>query len=359
MYRMRIFPNQNQVYNIMRIFNGQRFIRNKMCSIIRTSLVKSRNYKIPNINIDDIINENDWLKKIPRYLLYSTKLKLEEEIRRSLSKLSKFQLPKYHSFKANVTMSYINKSTKDYVKFDPSTNRVELPNLGYIDTLKLPINNISKFLIKNDLIYGITFNYVGYKITRNQDNKFYATLIYTYEDSFTEYKDFEFINKIFHKKYNIHDYENHVISIDLISSLHKGLLLRDSNNNKIELPNKVKRLFKFYCNIKKFSILKLRNPRIQKLIYRKIEQLRNVMIEFSRNVINHYLCEYDIIGISKIEISRSNKYKIIYDQFMNILQSLINCKNKSMIFKIDTNPSDIQDAVLMDLYNIRCGMCLY
>lgn len=190
-YRVHIYPTDEQKRIIDNTFNGMRFVRNQIISYKCESFKRSNGEQIVDVCLDELIDMHQWLKSVPKHILYQSQKKVNSEFIKFVHRPTKHRSPKYYSKFANVPMTYEDYSFK-YVLFRDNdyrehTRQVNLPRIGYVDMHKSPEMNIQKFLDTNNLSPGIDFCLSHIKITRSAAGKYFATFIFMYDNKISEY----------------------------------------------------------------------------------------------------------------------------------------------------------------------------
>lgn len=317
-YRVRIFPNIHQRRYIHLVMDARRKVYNTINHLHRDEYIRTDGRSLSSVTIRDVIEQHPWMKKIPQYLLCESKHKIDEAFHNMIHRRNQLifeMFPKYHSCNAGIPDTYVDRDNKFIVKFNTEKNdnghyTVTLPHLGNVEALKLPVNSILQTMNKHKLEYGVTFKYVNVKIIKSFDSKYYATLLYQYEDdTTTEYDSIFFKNIVFHQMYQPGEYPKHVIGIDDITSLKKLIVCKDSDGLKYGVSKHIKSLI---ASIKRLSD---KYTRQCKCVYLKIQQLRNAIDELTRNIARYYLLNYNVIALPNTSTYYRNHLQLIHNSF--------------------------------------------
>ena len=355
--KMRIHPSYNQRKYIYMVFAARRKVYNyileknlKRISMGCVSRVGvSKIYGLLNISVDSIIAEYPWLKKVPKYILLEEKKKIDVTLTEYALAITKGYIvipPKFHSQNAIITESYIDKTKFNYRSGMNKRNHyvLNLPHLGFVETLKHFDNCIVNLQKKyNGLIFGIDIKCVHVKITHTSDDKYYAMLMFEFEDGIIEYKSKEHAwlkyqyNDVY--GYNMQYYNSHIVSIDdhvrwlntnTIAKQRlmygKEIMCEDSIGNAFCIPKRVitltrqTQLLQHKMNdVERYSFE-------QRIAYqirykRKQMQLNNLIISLSHELSNYYvnMDNTDIIVLSSKTHTKNHPFLKLHDTFRHYL----------------------------------------
>lgn len=344
--KVRIHPSYHQREYIYMIFAARRKIYNyileKNLKQISNSGVQrvgmGRIFGLLNISVNSIIQEYPWLKKVPKYILLEEKKKIDVALTEYALSITRGYIttpPKFHSQNAVITESYVDKTKFSYLcgisKHHHHT--LNIPHLGYVEVLK-PLNHAIIKLQKKygGLIFGIDIRCINVKITHTSDDKFYAMLMFEFEDGVIEYqsKQHQWLKYQYNDKfgYDMNYYESHIVAIDdHVKGHHKPILCQDSCGDTIYIPKRVitlthqtQLLYHKMNDIKSYSY----DRRIVYLIRykRKRMQLNNLIISLSHQLSNHYVytCDATIIALSTHVHSRTHPFLKLYETFRKYLE---------------------------------------
>ena len=157
--KIRIYPNKNQMILLNKNFGCARYMYNELLSLYKEK-GKVVSYK------EVYNNENVWLKEADTSLYSNVQINLKKAIKSHFSNPFHFGEPKYKS-KHNKNQSYTTSVTNNNSRVIDNKH-IRMPKIGIIKAI------VHRDILKDYKLKSVT-------ISRECDNKYYASLLYEYE----------------------------------------------------------------------------------------------------------------------------------------------------------------------------------